>query len=251
MTLRAGEAGAPPILDRVSALFPAGSVTAVVGPSGAGKSMLCDIVAGLLVPDEGAVRLDGRPLSPERLPPLRAALAYVGQEPLLFDDTLRANLSWGVGPVADEALWAAFEVVGAAELARSLGRGLESRLLAQGARLSGGERQRIRLAWAILRRPRLLILDEATTGLDAAAERAVLAGVLAACRGATVLVVSHRPTALALAERVLVLEGGRVIEAGAKPPEGHAAAPAPPAAGALAAERRAPLQPPGGGARKG
>lgn len=221
ITVGGATADRPAILREVSLALPPGSVTALVGESGAGKSTLCDVVAGLIAPDAGVVRLDGRPLDVLLLARLRASLAYVGQEPALFEPTVRETLSWGTTGANDAQLWRALEIVGAAGIVRRLPGGLDAPLAADGTGLSGGERQRLRLAAALLRRPRLLILDEATGALDAGSEMAVLAAVLAARDGATTLLVSHRPAVLVLVDRVVTLAGGRVVAcASATPPAG-------------------------------
>ncbi|HUF87239.1 MAG TPA: ABC transporter ATP-binding protein [Thermohalobaculum sp.] len=217
------EAAARRILDDVSATLPAGRVTALIGESGAGKSTLCDLAVGLLEPAAGQVLIDGAPLEGPRLARLRASLAYVGQEPFLFEDSLRNNLVWGCGPLSDDEIWQALATVGADGMARRLAGGLDGSIRAEGMRFSGGERQRLRLARALLRRPRFLVLDEATGALDLEAEATVLRAVLGARDGATVLMVSHRPSTLGLADRVIVLEHGRVREAG--PVAGLAARP--------------------------
>lgn len=202
----AGEDGAP-ILERVDALVPAGAVTALAGPSGAGKTTLCDLAAGLTTPDTGRVLLDGAPLDPARLAP---RLAYVGQEPFMIEDSLRANLLWGAPAAGDDDILAALETVGAAGLVAALPHGLETRVRSEGVRFSGGERQRLRLARALLRRPAMIILDEATGALDPDAEAEVLSALFAARGGATVLMVSHREATHRLADRVIRLEAGRV-----------------------------------------
>ncbi len=211
---RGGEAEGQPVLDRVSAEIPAGRVTVLIGESGAGKSTLCDLAVGLLAPTSGEVSLDGAPLEGALADRLRASVAYVGQEPFLFEDSLRHNLCWGCPPVGDAEIWQALETVGADGLARGLEGGLDGRIRTEGMRFSGGERQRLRLARALLRRPRFLVLDEATNALDHDAEARVLAALLAARAGATVLMVSHRPGNLRLADHVILLEAGRLAETG-------------------------------------
>jgi ATP-binding cassette, subfamily C, bacterial len=203
-----------PVLNDVSSRLPAGQVTALIGESGAGKSTFCDLAVGLLAPTSGAVLLDGAILDDALTRRLRASVAYVGQEPFLFEDSLRHNLCWGCGPVDDAEIWQALETVGAGELARGLEGGLDGRIRAEGMRFSGGERQRLRLARALLRRPRFLVLDEATNALDLDAEARILRAMLAARGGATVLMVSHRLGNLRLADHVILLEGGRLAETG-------------------------------------
>jgi ATP-binding cassette subfamily C protein len=211
---RGGEVEGRPVLDGVSAEIPAGQVTALIGESGAGKSTLCDLAVGLLAPSSGEVLLDGAPLEGALASRLRASVAYVGQEPFLFEDSLRHNLCWGCPPVSDAEIWQALETVGADGLARGLEGGLDGRIRAEGMRFSGGERQRLRLARALLRRPRFVVLDEATNALDLDAEAQVLRALLAARDGATVLMVSHRPGNLRLADHVILLEAGRLAETG-------------------------------------
>lgn len=203
-------AGGEVLLNAVTAAIPGGRVTALAGPSGAGKTTFCDLAAGLIEPDDGRILLDGAPLDPARLAPV---LAYVGQEPFTIDDTLRANLLWGAPGASDAEISAALAAVGADALVAALADGLDTRLMTQGPRFSGGERQRLRLARALLRRPRMVILDEATNALDPASEAAVLEGFLGALGGATVLMVSHREEARHFADAVILLEGGRLVSA--------------------------------------
>jgi ATP-binding cassette subfamily C protein len=200
-------ADAPATLDRLDLRLPAGSVTALTGASGVGKSTCADVLAGLLVPDAGRLLVDGRAIQGAGRLGWRQDVAYVAQEVLLVHDTVRRNLCWPGEPLPDEALRPALELA-AAGFAWQLPQGLETVIGDRGARLSGGERQRLGLARALLHSPRLLIVDEATSALDADNEVHVVQS-LAGLRGrVTMLVISHRPALLALADsRIELLDG--------------------------------------------
>lgn len=203
------------LLTDIECEIAAGRVTGLVGPSGAGKSLFCELAIGLIEPQSGRVEIDGQVLDEALLPRFRASIAYVSQEPFLLEESLRANLTWGCGDVSDDAVWAALEAVGATALASHLDGGLGGSMRAGGSRFSGGERQRFRLAHAILRRPSFMILDEATNALDADAEMSVLRGVRRGLPETTILMVTHRVSSLEITDRVLVLERGSLVWAGA------------------------------------
>ncbi|WP_372012683.1 ATP-binding cassette domain-containing protein [Tistrella mobilis] len=201
------------VLDRVDARFPAGSVTAIIGPSGAGKTTLIDLLLGLLPPDAGQITIDGRPLDESLAALWRPLAGWVPQETFLTDASLRRNLLWSADPdrhaVDDDALMAAIEAAGLGPLVASLPAGLDTPLGDRGSRLSGGERQRVTIARALIRRPRLLLLDEPSSALDAETEQ-LLCATLNALKGeTTVVVITHRPAILAVADQVLRLEDGR------------------------------------------
>jgi ATP-binding cassette subfamily C protein len=204
----------PSALDGIDATIPARLTTAVVGPSGAGKSTLVDLLLGLAPPSAGRVLIDDRPLEGPARRAWRQAVGYVPQDSFLFHDTIRANLAMAA-PGADEgALWRALERASAAGFVRALPLGLDSVVGDRGASLSGGERQRIAIARALLREPEVLVLDEATSALDAESERRVL-GALEALHGTiTIIVVAHRPSTVRGADRVIVLQDGRVAASG-------------------------------------
>lgn len=199
-----------PSLDRVSLTIPAGSVCFLTGPSGAGKSTLADLLAGLTRPDSGAVKIDGQPLEGPTWTAWRSHVAYVQQEPLLFDASLRENLLWAA-PGADEALLRSCLERGSAGFVFDLPQGLDTRVGTSGRQLSGGERQRIVLARALLRDPDLLILDEATAALDRENEARIAEAVAALKGQVTVIIIGHGGQLAALADQTLQLENGRIV----------------------------------------
>lgn len=190
-----------------------GSWLGLAGPAGSGKTTLADVIAGLREPDSGEILIGGRPLDGTMRAAWRRSLAYVPQDPFLLDDSVRANLAWSRPEVDEAAMIRALETVGvAARLARLPG-GLDGRVGENGALISGGERQRLALARALLRRPRLLILDEATNAVDLDGEARLLAAVRAASPGMSVILIAHRRETLAVCDTVLRLEAGRVAPA--------------------------------------
>jgi ATP-binding cassette subfamily B protein len=200
------------VLESVSARVSPGEVVALVGSTGAGKTTLCSLLVHLLDPTHGQVRLGGTPL-PELDPiALQRATALVFQESFLFADTVRENLAMG-DEVTDDQVWAALEVARARTFVERLPHALDEVIGERGVTLSGGQRQRIALARALLRQPRVLLLDDATSAVDATVERAILDG-LRSTVAATTLVVAHRVSTIALADRVLLLDGGRIAAEG-------------------------------------
>lgn len=180
----------------------------ISGASGAGKTTLVDLAAGLLEPEAGAVTLDGRPLEDDLLERWRGVIAYVGQEGSVFNDSVRANLL-AEGARADEgALWRVLETVGLAERVRAFPSGLDESVGDRGSQLSGGERQRLVIARALLRRPSLLILDEATAALDPESEAALVQQLKALEPRPAALVIAHRPSTLAHCDSVVSIQHG-------------------------------------------
>ena len=169
----------------------------VSGASGGGKTTLLDIVAGLLAPQHGQVTVDGQPLTGAHLARWRAALAYVGQDGSVFDDSVRGNLLAEGAVADDELLWSVLQRVGLDKRVRAFRGGLDERIGDRGSQLSGGERQRLAIARALLRRPSLLILDEATSALDPETEASVLAALRALEPRPAAILVAHRPSSLA------------------------------------------------------
>lgn len=196
-------------LAAIDLTIPALAITALTGPSGAGKSTVADLVMGLVAPTHGAVAIDGTPLDGPARVAWRGSVAYVAQEPFLFHDTVRANLCLARPDAADAELEQALEAAAAGFVLR-LPQGLDTVVGDRGSRLSGGERQRLMLARALLRRPDLLILDEATNALDPVSEAQVIASLRGLARRTTILVIAHRSAMIEAADRVLRLEGGAI-----------------------------------------
>lgn len=205
----------PPALLDVSAHIPHRSLTVLVGPSGSGKSTLGDLLLGLVEPDQGEIRVGGRPLRGAVRRAWRRRVAMVPQDPVLFHDTIRANLMLAGDDMTEADLWAALADAGAADFVRRLPAGLETVVGERGAALSGGERQRLALARALLRRPDMLVLDEPTSALDGAGETHVLATLQALRRRMTILLISHRPVPGGHADLLLRLDQGTIQPGGA------------------------------------
>jgi ATP-binding cassette, subfamily C, bacterial len=188
-----------------------GEFIGITGSSGAGKSTFCDLLVGLFSPQMGRVRIGSKVLDGETLVAWRAQVSYVAQDPFLFHDTIRRNLSWVNPQASEEDLWAALTIAGAEVLVCRMKGGLDTMVGERGTLISGGERQRIALARAVLRKPRLLILDEATSAIDIAGERDVIDRVLTIRPRPTIVMIAHRAESLALCDRVLRLEAGRFV----------------------------------------
>jgi ATP-binding cassette subfamily B protein/subfamily B ATP-binding cassette protein MsbA len=185
-----------------------------VGASGAGKSTLAALVPRFLDPWTGAVLLDGRDVRELRLADLRAQVAVLPQEPALFPRSVAENIAYGRPTATRAEVEAAARAAGVHAVVERLPDGYDTVLGAGGASLSGGERQRVALARALLKDAPVLVLDEPTSALDPAGERVALAGIARLAAGRTTLLIAHRRSTAAGADRVVVLAGGRVVEAG-------------------------------------
>ena len=204
-----------PVLDGVSLRVRAGESLALVGPSGAGKTTLMRLVPRLLEPTSGRLLLDDVPLRDWRLHSLRQQIAYVGQDVMLLNDSVAANVSFGE-PVDEARAWAALEAAALAEFVRGLPGEMNAEVGHNGSKLSGGQRQRLSIARALYRDAPLLILDEATSALDAESERLVQQAVDRLMRGRTTIVIAHRLATIAHCDRIAVLDQGRLVELGSQ-----------------------------------
>jgi ATP-binding cassette subfamily B protein len=190
--------------------LPPGGMTAIVGPSGTGKSTIFALLERYYEPQSGSIALDGREIRDWPLPELRAAIGYVAQDAPILAGTLRENLCLGAADASEDDLRAVLTITSLAGLVERLPDGLDTSVGHRGNTLSGGEQQRIAIARALLRRPRLLLLDEATSQLDAVNELALRALIEAVALTTTVVVVAHRLSTVIGADRILVMDGGRV-----------------------------------------
>ncbi|SEQ57027.1 ATP-binding cassette, subfamily C [Azotobacter beijerinckii] len=202
-----------PVLDGLDLSIAPGEKVAVVGASGGGKSTLVQLLLGLYTPQSGTIRFGGSTLQEIGLARVREHVAVVLQQPALFNDTVRANLTLG-RERSDEACWQALEIAQLAPTIRALPQGLGSVVGRSGVRLSGGQRQRLAIARMVLADPQVVILDEATSALDAATEYALHQALGRFLHGRTTLIIAHRLSAVKQADRVLVFDGGRIAEQG-------------------------------------
>jgi ABC-type multidrug transport system fused ATPase/permease subunit len=204
------------LLDDVDFTVEPGRTVAVVGATASGKSTLTALLLRLVDPDRGRILLDGTDLRDLGRGELAEIAAVVPQTAFLFDDDVRGNITLGAD-VPDEEVWAALRAAQADGFVAALAHGLDTRLGERGTSLSGGQRQRISLARALVRRPRLLVLDDATSAVDPEVEARILAALRDGAMGdtgATLVVVAYRKATIALADEVVHLEGGRIVDRG-------------------------------------
>jgi ATP-binding cassette, subfamily B, bacterial len=205
---------AAPVLHGIDLQISPGERVAFVGPSGSGKTTLAMLVSRFYDPTEGAVFVDGHDVRGVRLRPLRRQIGVVFEESFLFSDSVRANIAYGRPDATDEQIEAAARAAQAHDFIEELPRGYATTIGERGLTLSGGQRQRIALARAILYDPRILILDDATSAIDARIESSVHDALRAVMSGRTTLLIAHRRSTLHLADRIVVLDEGRVVEQG-------------------------------------
>jgi subfamily B ATP-binding cassette protein MsbA len=186
----------------------------LVGPSGSGKSTLVNLCLRFFDPDRGKVAIDGQDIRLVRLESLREAIALVTQDPVLFDDSIRANIAYGTKPVDEDQVIHAAKAAAAHDFIMALPRGYDTRVGEAGGLLSGGERQRIAIARALYKDSPILLLDEPTSSLDSEAEAKVQSALEELMRGRTVLMIAHRLSTVKKADLICVLDQGRIVEAG-------------------------------------
>jgi len=192
-----------------------GEIIALVGTSGGGKTTLLNLLPRFVEPSSGVIRLDGVALQDWTLTSLRSQIALVSQDVMIFDDSIRANIAFGRDqPVSDSELWRVLEAAALADHVRSLPQGLDTQVGERGQSLSGGQRQRLAIARALLKDAPVLLLDEATSALDNETERLVQQALMRSMEGRTVLVIAHRLSTVERADRIAVMDQGRILEIG-------------------------------------
>src|SRR6185436_11542211 len=206
---------AEPALEHIELRVRPGETVALAGPSGGGKTTLVNLLPRFYSPASGRILLDGHDMQSLTLQSLRANIALVSQEVVLFNDTIFANIAYGrMGGATEAEVAAAAEAAHAMAFIRETPDGLNTLIGENGMRLSGGQRQRLAIARALLKNAPLLILDEATSALDSESERQVQAALDALMRARTTIVIAHRLSTIERADRIVVLERGRIVEAG-------------------------------------
>lgn len=203
-----------PVLRDISFEVKPGEVVAIVGPSGAGKSTLLDLLPRFYDPKQGSIRIDGHDVREYSLASLRSLMGIVTQETFLFNDTIRSNIAYGLNGIGDDAIVQVARMANADKFIREFTDGYNTVVGNRGVKLSGGQRQRLAIARALLKNPQILIFDEATSSLDTESEMLVQEAIDRLMEGRTALVIAHRLSTIKNADRILVLDNGRIVECG-------------------------------------
>ena len=202
------------ILHDISFEVRKGETVALVGPSGGGKSTLSELIPRFYDAEKGEIYIDGRPITAYTQESLRAHMGIVSQETILFNDTIRNNIAMGRTNVSDEQIVAAAKVANAHDFIMQSEAGYQTNIGDRGTKLSGGQRQRLSIARAVLRNPEILILDEATSALDTESEKLVQEALTSLLEGRTSVVIAHRLSTIHNADRIIVIDAGRIAEQG-------------------------------------
>jgi ATP-binding cassette subfamily B protein len=202
------------VLTDIDLVIEPGEVVALVGPSGSGKSTIASMIPRFYDPDRGVVRFDDRDVRELDATWLRGQIGIVSQEPILFSDSIALNVRYGRAEATDAEVEAALRAANALDFVATLGDGADTQVGERGVQLSAGQKQRIAIARAVLKDPRVLILDEATSALDAESEHLVQEALDRLMRGRTTLIIAHRLSTVRGAHRVLVVDGGAIVQQG-------------------------------------
>ena len=212
------ESGTPalnmPVLQNISLHVPAGSILAIVGPTGSGKSTLAALIARLWDAPPGTLLIDGRPIREWPLETLRRAVGYVPQDTFLFSETLRENLAFGVDDATDQQIREAAEVASIAAEIDEFPAKFDTMVGERGITLSGGQKQRMAIARAVIRDPKILILDDSLSSVDTGTEERILRRLESILRQRTTVLISHRVSTVQHADQIVVLRDGRIVERG-------------------------------------
>jgi ATP-binding cassette, subfamily B, multidrug efflux pump len=203
-----------PVLQDISLHVPAGSILAIVGPTGSGKSTLAALIARLWDAPQGTLLIDGRPIREWPLEKLRRAVGYVPQDTFLFSETLRENIAFGVESAADQQIQAAAEVASIAAEIDEFPAKFDTMVGERGITLSGGQKQRSAIARAVIRDPKILILDDSLSSVDTGTEERILRRLETILRQRTTVLISHRVSTVQHADQIVVLRDGRIVERG-------------------------------------
>ncbi|MDE3111156.1 MAG: ABC transporter ATP-binding protein, partial [Acidobacteriota bacterium] len=206
--------GGMEVLHDINLHVPAGATLAIVGPTGSGKSTLASLIGRLWEAPHGTVLIDGNPIAQYSLSQLRRAIGYVPQDTFLFSDTIRGNIAFGVSEAAEEHVFEAAEIAGIFGEIQTFPRGFDTMVGERGITLSGGQKQRTSIARAILRQPRILILDDALSSVDTETEERILRQLRGVMSHRTTILISHRVSTVRTADQIIVMREGRIVERG-------------------------------------